>query len=246
MSVNIPKAAALWCCSFVACFVTPIQASQNVPVSHPLRKRAPISLRVFLAHFEKGRPIRGRIIRVEYLQCALATAKPDWLKKHPAAALKIEDSAITGSLFMPARRLPEIKREDLPESVRTALPASKSGMRAIPEPRSALNFLSFAAFSDRFRNRFGNVGRNTFVGANYRNVDFSLFKNNKFGESKNVQFRAEIFNLFNHPNLALPEQLISDGADLFGKVRFTPDVAAGSPNAGGGPRSIQLALKFIF
>ncbi len=116
----------------------------------------------------------------------------------------------------------------------------------IPGHRSALDFLSFAAFSDRFRSRFGNVGRNTFVGANYRNVDFSLFKNNKFGESKNVQFRAEIFNLFNHPNFALPEQLISDGADLFGKVRFTPDVASGSPNAGGGPRSIQLALKFIF
>jgi len=50
-----------------------------------------------------------------------------------------------------------------------------------------------------------------------------------------LQFRAEFFNLFNHPNFALPQG--SFGTPSFGQITQTPDVAQGNPGlGGGGPR----------
>src|SRR5207245_10374920 len=51
---------------------------------------------------------------------------------------------------------------------------------------------------------FGNVDRNVLRGPKQVNVDFSIIKRFPFGESKNVEGRAEFFNLFNHVNLANP------------------------------------------
>src|SRR5947209_2593788 len=51
---------------------------------------------------------------------------------------------------------------------------------------------------------FGNVGRNVLRGPKQTNVDFSIIKRFSFGESKNLEFRAEFFNLFNHVNFANP------------------------------------------
>jgi hypothetical protein len=51
---------------------------------------------------------------------------------------------------------------------------------------------------------FGNVGRNVLRGPKQVNIDFSIIKRFPIHESKNVEFRAEFFNLFNHVNLANP------------------------------------------
>src|SRR5437016_4422317 len=51
---------------------------------------------------------------------------------------------------------------------------------------------------------FGNVGRNAFIGPNYKNLDFSVVKNNQLTERLAMQLRVDVFNLFNHPNLANP------------------------------------------
>jgi hypothetical protein len=54
---------------------------------------------------------------------------------------------------------------------------------------------------------FGNAGRNSIVGPSSFNLDFSLFKNyavHRISETFNVQFRAEFFNILNHPNFLLP------------------------------------------
>ncbi len=100
---------------------------------------------------------------------------------------------------------------------------------------------------------FGNMGRNMFQDSGFRNFDFSLAKNFHFGEVKRLQFRAEFFNILNHPNFANPYGgqngfgLNDPSVQPFGCGCATPDVAAANPAVGsGGPRSIQLGAKFIF
>jgi hypothetical protein len=103
---------------------------------------------------------------------------------------------------------------------------------------------------------FGTMGRNTFRDFGFRNVDFSAMKNFRFGERLNMQFRAEFFNIFNHPNFANPfggqngwghNDPSVPGAGGFGCSCATPDVAASNPVIGsGGSRAVQLGLKLIF
>jgi hypothetical protein len=59
-----------------------------------------------------------------------------------------------------------------------------------------------------------------------------------------LQFRAEFFNIFNHPNFSLPNVTVNSGG--FGTITSTPDVANGNPLGDGGPRQAQLALKLVF
>jgi len=80
---------------------------------------------------------------------------------------------------------------------------------------------------------FGNEGRNIVQGPGLMNWDFSAFKNIPLTESKELQFRAEFFNIFNHTNFRLPDSDIS--SPTFGQIR-----------ADLGPRVIQFALKFMF
>jgi len=100
---------------------------------------------------------------------------------------------------------------------------------------------------------FGTMGRNIFPDSGFRNVDFSLAKNWHFGERFRAQFRAEFFNIFNHPNFANPYGgqngfgFNDPSAGGFGCGCATPDVAAANPAVGsGGPRSVQLGMKLIF
>ena len=101
--------------------------------------------------------------------------------------------------------------------------------------------------------QFGNMGRNMFQDTGFRNFDFSIGKNFHFGEVMRLQFRAEFFNIFNHPNFANPYGgqngfgLNDPSVQPFGCGCATPDIAAANPAVGsGGPRSIQLGAKFIF
>ncbi|MFZ3217333.1 MAG: TonB-dependent receptor [Candidatus Acidiferrales bacterium] len=104
---------------------------------------------------------------------------------------------------------------------------------------------------------FGTMGRNIFRDTGFRNWDLSLVKSFKIHERLTAQFRAEVFNILNHPNFANPYGGPSDygaGANddpsnhnLFGCGCATPDVAAANPLLGsGGNRAIQLGLKLLF
>jgi hypothetical protein len=66
------------------------------------------------------------------------------------------------------------------------------------------------------------------------NWDFSLMKNTSLSEGTKLQFRAEVFNLPNHPQFAIPNRDAS--STQFGKI-----FATSSPS-----RQIQLGLKVIF
>ena len=97
---------------------------------------------------------------------------------------------------------------------------------------------------------FGNLGRNTFRGPRLDNLDFSITKATKINERISFQIRAEFFNVLNHPHFSNPATLFNTDPSVdstFGGSLATPDVAAANPVIGtGGPRNIQLGLKFRF
>jgi hypothetical protein len=109
---------------------------------------------------------------------------------------------------------------------------------------------------------FGNMGRNSLVGPNFKQWDVAIYKNTPINERVTVQFRADIFNIVNHPNFANPylPAFIADAAfNGFTQsgnrevgagslpITATGDVGVGNPFlGGGGPRGIQLAVKFTF
>ena len=107
---------------------------------------------------------------------------------------------------------------------------------------------------------FGNEGRNSLIGPAFRQMDFSIFKNTKITERLKLELRFEAYNLLNHPNFASPlwPNFLSDPTltNSFGSngrlqgylpISVTADVGAGYPVlGGGGPRSLQVAAKFIF
>jgi len=97
---------------------------------------------------------------------------------------------------------------------------------------------------------FGNISRNPFRGPRLDNWDFSIVKDTKLTERVSFQLRGEFFNFLNHPHFANPNtQGFVDPSDpsSFGFIFSTPDVAAANPVIGtGGPRNIQIGLKFRF
>lgn len=90
-----------------------------------------------------------------------------------------------------------------------------------------------AAFAFPTRGTFGNAGRNILDGPDYRNVNASLVKNTALNERFNLQLRAELFNLFNHPNFNLPDNFL--GSPTFGRITSARE-----------PRHIQFGVKLLF
>ena len=110
-----------------------------------------------------------------------------------------------------------------------------------------IGYLNGAAFQQPAFGTFGNLGRNAIYGPHFWNVDFAVTKNTPIREKINLQLRAELFNIFNHPNFALPNFFIVPGSSQQGLITQTPDQAQTNPGlGGGGPRVIQLGAKLTF
>jgi len=99
----------------------------------------------------------------------------------------------------------------------------------------------------------GTAGRNNFRDSGFKNWDVSVIKDMKFKERLTAQFRAEFFNVLNHPNFTDPNGPAGAGFnDPSGGLGFgcgcnTPDQASPNPVLGtGANRSIQLGLKLIW
>jgi hypothetical protein len=99
----------------------------------------------------------------------------------------------------------------------------------------------------------GNLGRNVLRGFAVGQVDFSLRREFPIHERLRVQFRADAFNLFDHPNFANPDGVMTD--PTFGLSTQMLGASLGSTGITGGfnplyqiggPRSYQLAAKFVF
>jgi hypothetical protein len=88
-------------------------------------------------------------------------------------------------------------------------------------------------------NHFGNLGRNVVIGPAFHNTDLSMSKSGRLGDV-GIQFRVDIFDLFNHPNFGPPGNIV--GTPTFGKITRTR-FATGE---GGSSRQIQLGAKLSF
>jgi hypothetical protein len=86
----------------------------------------------------------------------------------------------------------------------------------------------------------GDMRRNSLVGPDYIDTDLSLIKDTKVTERMNLQFRADAFDVFNHPNFGNPGVFV--GTSTFGEITSTR-----FPNGDfGSARQLQLGLKLLF
>ena len=99
----------------------------------------------------------------------------------------------------------------------------------------------------------GNFGRNVLRGFDAVQADISVQRQLRLTEKIRLRFRAEFFNILNHPNFGSPANNLT--SPLFGRSTQTlaNGLGSGGANGGfnplyqiGGPRSVQLALKLLF
>jgi hypothetical protein len=86
----------------------------------------------------------------------------------------------------------------------------------------------------------GDLGRDAITGPKFVNTDFSVTKNTKLTEKLNLQFRSEMFDIFNHPNFGNP--ILTTTSSSFGKITGTRFPTGDFGSA----RQIQFALKLVF
>ena len=121
-------------------------------------------------------------------------------------------------------------------------PNLKAGASSNPILGDPNRYFDVNAFELPAVNTRGTLGRNTLIGPGVVNVDASLGKSFALGESRSLLFRAEVFNLPNHPNFAVPS----------GQIAFTNAQGAVAPTAGKitstvtTSRQVQFGLKFTF
>ncbi len=102
-------------------------------------------------------------------------------------------------------------------------------------------------FSFPAAGEFGSSGRNPFRGPRFFNIDLSLVKRFRLAERHSIAFRAEFYNLFNNPNFGLPDSNLANTAS-FGRISTIGIGGVSAPAGGtsGGPRIVQLVLRYEF
>src|SRR5439155_21484820 len=96
--------------------------------------------------------------------------------------------------------------------------AGQSIALANPSPELFFNKSAFV----RHPRGFGNAGRNIIEGPGFQDIDLSVAKNTPVHEGVNLQFRAEAFNVLNHPNFNQPNSTLNS-PDF---ARFTTTLTA--------------------
>ena len=112
--------------------------------------------------------------------------------------------------------------------------AQRTGGNPYGVAQNRLHWINASAFTQPTAYTFGNERRNDLVGPRYDNFDVNLSKSFQLYQGSTLQFRSELFNIFNHTNLNNPDNTVTDGA--FGQVL----------SAAGSGREIQFALKLMF
>jgi hypothetical protein len=106
------------------------------------------------------------------------------------------------------------------------------------------SWFNTACFALQPAGTYGNAGRDLVIGPNLWNLDNSLTKDwrvTKVSEQFTVQFRAEAFNILNHPSF----QFVAANGTIFAGTAVNGS-AAKLQNTNTDPRQLQLALKIVF
>ena len=108
--------------------------------------------------------------------------------------------------------------------------------------------LNPVAFAIPPTSRQGTEGRNDISGFDLVQVDFSLARKFPLTDRLNLQFRADAFNVLNHPNFTNPPAFVEFGPPYLKSGQMLNQGLGGlSPLfQQGGPRSLQLSLKLSF
>ena len=118
-----------------------------------------------------------------------------------------------------------------------------SGVSLIPAGGQSIDdWTNIAAFSNPAHGTWGNAGADIVRGPKLFQIDAALAKDTKITDLTRLVFRADIFNMFNHPELGSPNLNFSAPA-TFGRITSLLNT---SPIGTGGCRSIQLALRLTF
>jgi hypothetical protein len=121
------------------------------------------------------------------------------------------------------------------------------GCDLYPEVQTLTNWFNTACYTAPPIGQFGNLGRNTLVGPQFFNIDSSLSKDfhaSSISDTFVVQFRAEFFNILNHPNFANPSaSLYTQGTN----GTFTPNSGVNQiTGTTSDSRQVQFGLKVLF
>ena len=151
-------------------------------------------------------------------------------------------SAQTGNWFTPTDDLVNISNSDCGGAVfncaRPDVVGNPNGTPCIPG--TIFNTCAFVA--NTTFGTFGDAGRNIIRGPGLQNWDMSFIKEFPVHEQMHFEFRAELFNIWNHPNLTFADEMTTN--ENFSTERGTSQF--GFPTASRAPRLIQFALKFYF
>ena len=104
------------------------------------------------------------------------------------------------------------------------------------------DWINLAAFAVPAKGTWGNAGRNLVRAPGLWQMDLSLSRDIELRERARLQFRAELFNIFNRAQYGAPLADIS-APSTFGRIATTVN---SGPTGSGTPRQVQLALRFVF
>ena len=132
-------------------------------------------------------------------------------------------------------------------------PVSKGGNGALEAGQACpggigLNPAAFNSATPKAEDRQGTLGRNAVPGFGLTQVDLSIGRKFAITERLNLQFRADAFNLFNHPNFTNPGAFLSGSpSELLSTQTLNNGLGGLNPLfQEGGPRSMQLSLRLAF
>jgi len=105
--------------------------------------------------------------------------------------------------------------------------------QSLSGPQTVAEWFNTAAFAAPAAGYFGNAGTGIIKGPGLINFDMALFKDFHITERHRIQFRADVFNVFNHTNFRSVDTTFGDAQ--FGQVTSAAD-----------PRIAELSLHYAF
>jgi hypothetical protein len=109
-------------------------------------------------------------------------------------------------------------------------------------PSGSVVILPVAFINGKTIYHFGSMGRNVVIGPSFNNSDISLIKRTNIGEHQQIEFRWEVFDVFNHANFGQPGRTAQVGSTTFGVITNTRFATGDS----GSSRQMQFAVKYKF